>query len=67
VLGRTGEYPDGKYCHDDQGELRMAIAADKKKGMVVFNFGRSVNWLVLPKKVALELARVIREKAESLP
>jgi hypothetical protein len=65
-LGATGEFPQGKICKDDEGEIRLAVAAVKEQGVVAIDFGTPVKWLALPKKEALEFAEIIRKNAEKL-
>ena len=66
-LGATGDYPDGKMSDDDEGGLRMALAADRENKVVVLNFGKSIAWIGLPKQTALALGQGIIEKAKELP
>jgi hypothetical protein len=66
-LGATGEYPDGKLHEDDEGEIKIAIAADPSNNVVIIDFGKSVNWLGMGKQEALGLADMIRKNAEKLP
>lgn len=65
-LGATGEFPQGKICKDDEGEIRLAVGAVKDKGVVAIDFGTPVKWLALPKKEALEFAEIIKNNAEKL-
>lgn len=65
-IGASGEFPEGKISKDDQGELRVVISADRKSKIVKIYFGKSVDWLGLPKHEALKWAKVIKEKAEEL-
>lgn len=41
-LGGTGQYPQGKLGKDDEGELRIAMAADKRNKKVAIDFGKPV-------------------------
>ena len=45
--GATGEFPDGKINKHDEGELKIAIAADTKNGIVVLDFGKPTTWIGL--------------------
>lgn len=65
-LGETGEFPYGKLDGSDEGELRMAIAADPKHGVVRIEFGKPVAWLGLPTVHARGLAAMLIEKADEL-
>lgn len=68
-LGATGQFPDGSYGPDpseDEGELRMALAADRKNSIVRLEFGKSVSWLGLQKETALQLAEKLQAQARKL-
>jgi hypothetical protein len=65
-LGATGRFPQGKLYPDDEGELRAAITADHHNQVVRIEFGKSVAWVSLGRKGALEFADAIRKKAEEL-
>lgn len=62
-LGGTGKFPRGKAHSTDEGELRMAIAADPLQGIVRIEFGKPIAWLGLPPKEAKELGYALIEKA----
>lgn len=64
--GATGRYPRGKLNREDEGELNVAIAADRRHGVVQIDFGKEVAWLALPKEQALAWAKMIREEAMEL-
>ena len=65
-LGATGNFPEGKICKDDEGEIRLAITAVKEKNVVLVEFGKPVKWLGLPKEEALGLADLLKKHAEKL-
>ena len=62
-LGATGNFPDGSLGPHDEGELRMAISDKDSRGLIHFNFGKSVEWFALPAADAVTLARMILRKA----
>lgn len=64
--GATGDHPQGRLNADDQGGLRMAIAADVGGGVVRVDFGKPVAWLGLDKATALALAANLTKHANSL-
>lgn len=64
LIGATGEFPDGKLTADDEGELRVAIAA--KAGNVVIAFGKQVEWLALDPDQAISIAGMILSKANDI-
>jgi hypothetical protein len=66
TLGATGQFPYGKAGNDDEGELRMALAADHGHGIVRLEFGKPVGWLGLPSPLARQLAAMLIEKADEL-
>jgi len=65
-LGATGAYPYGKTDATDEGELRMALAADPQNGIVRIEFGKPIAWLGLPSRQARELAAALIDKADDL-
>ena len=64
--GATHVFPQGKLNADDEGELNVAVAADREHGVVRLDFGKPVAWLALPKEQALAWAQSIRDKAHEL-
>lgn len=65
-LGPTGKYPQGKADESDDGEIRMALAADPGAGIVRIIFNTPTAWLGLPSLEARGLARLLIEKADEL-
>ncbi len=65
-IGETHQYPYGKLAPDDEGELAVALATDRRQGVIRFSFGKPVEWLALPAKHARELAALLLEKANEL-
>lgn len=65
-LGATGEFPEGKIREDDEGEIRLAIAADPGSGNVIIDFGTAVTWLGLPPTQAIQFGQSLIEKGRSL-
>lgn len=65
-LGATGRFPYGKADSSDEGELRMALAADHANGIVRIDFGKPVAWLGLPSREARELAQLLVSKADDI-
>lgn len=66
TLGATGQFPYGKADEHDEGELRLAMAADHASGIVRIVFGKSVAWLGLPAREARAFAALLIEKADEL-
>ncbi len=66
ATGATGLFTQGKVNPTDEGELRFAIAADKKAGLVRIDFGTPTAWLGFPKDQAMQLAGLIIKNANKL-
>ena len=65
-VGPTGEYPQGKYTEDDEGELNIALAADPRNGKVLMHFGKPIVWLGMSPEDAEALAvRLIAKAREA--
>ena len=65
-LGATGEHPYGTMGPDDKGELRAALTADHRHGVVRMEFGTLVKWVGLPAAHARHLAQLLLDKADEL-
>ena len=63
TLGATGQFPRGKADAHDEGELRLALAADRANAIVRIEFGKPVALLGLPVAEARQLASLLLEKA----
>lgn len=63
VLGATGRYPNGKLNGDDEGEIRVGIAADPAKRVVVVDFGKPTTWIGFTPEQAVEIAKLLTDKA----
>lgn len=65
-LGATGNFPNGKLADHDEGEIKLAVAADVKRGVVLFDFGKPVRSLGLTYDEAMALSDSLRDKAWAL-
>ncbi len=65
-LGATGQFPYGHADATDDGELRIAIAADHSQGIIRLVFGTPVAWIGLPAQHARALAAMLIAKADDL-
>lgn len=65
-LGPTGRFPLGKISDSDDGEIRIAIAADPTTKTIIFNFGTLVRWIAFPREDAKKLAEVIVQRLREL-
>lgn len=63
-LGATGQFPEGKLAHHDEGEIKLAITHHERK--VIINFGHPVAFVAFNKEQALKLAQTIIEHAEDI-
>lgn len=66
TLGPTGKFPRGQVDPSDEGELSLAIAADRGNGIIRIEFGKPIAWIGLPTKEAREFAALLLEKADEL-
>lgn len=60
------QFPHGRLSKDDEGLLKIAVAADKAKGVVVVQFEKACGWFAMEKEYALALAKSIETKANEL-
>lgn len=65
-LGATGQFPRGKLNKDDEGEIKVAIAAHHKRGVVVIDFGKPTAWIGFSPEQAVEIAEMLNAKAWEL-
>jgi len=63
-IGATGKFPEGKLNKTDEGEIRFAVAIENNK--VVLYFGKPVAWLGCTKQQAMDIAKTIINKAQTL-
>ncbi len=66
ATGATGIFSQDKIEEEDEGDIAVAIASDPVNKLIRFDFGKKVAWLAIPKSAALDLARIIKEKAYKL-
>ncbi len=58
-LGATGERPLPSVCHDDEGEIQMALSHDATKRKVYLNFGKPIAWIGFTPEEATDLGEAI--------
>lgn len=63
-LGKTNQFPRGKIHPTDEGEIKFAVGTQDDK--VIIHFGTPTAWLGMYREQAIELGKIIIEKAESL-
>jgi hypothetical protein len=61
--GGTGEYPRGKLTDEDEGQIKIAVAADPKTQTVLMDFGKPTAWIGFTAEEAVELAEILALKA----
>lgn len=65
-LGATGKFPMGKLNETDEGDLRIAVAADLQSQRVILNLGTPVAWIGFTYEQAMALSESFRDKAFEL-
>lgn len=60
-LGATGKFTDGALTPDDEGALRFAVTA--QGGKVILAFGKQIEWIGMPPRIARELADALNKWA----
>jgi len=65
-LGATDKFPQGKCDENDEGQIRLAVAADRRDRIVRIEFGKPVAWLGLPPDEARQFARMISDNADRI-
>jgi hypothetical protein len=65
-LGPTGKFPRGKLTSHDEGEIKIAVAADKKNQAVIISFQSQVTWIGFDYDQAMALSDSLRDKANEL-
>lgn len=63
-LGATNRFPRGKLTDDDEGGIRLRVAA--RGGVVVLDFGKPVSWIGFPPQEARDLCDSILKHARSI-
>jgi hypothetical protein len=64
TIGKTNDFPRGKFNGSDEGGLQSAIAVQDKT--VIVAFGTSVEWIGMDKDTAIAVANGILEKANAI-
>ncbi len=59
-------YSAGRIGPDDDGDLAMAVAADRLKGVVILRFGKPVEWIGLGPAECKGLIDMLTEKLREL-
>ena len=58
-LGATGARPLPPVCHDDEGEIQMAVSADPTNRKVYLNFGKPIAWIGLTPEQATDIGEAL--------
>lgn len=56
-------YSQGRIASTDDGDLAMAVAADKAHGVVILDFGKQVSWIGLPPDEVVKLCKLLMKRA----
>lgn len=65
ALGPTGDFPHGRIVPHDEGGLMFGVTVFN--GRVIFDFGKPIRSIGFTREGALELAELIRQRAEQCP
>lgn len=60
------EYPDGQIDETDEGALAFAIGLDRKNKIILIDFNKSVTWLGLDIKSAVQMHQVLGDRIVEL-
>ena len=61
LFGATGEFPQGYFAPEDEGEIRFGITV--AKGKLILAFGKEVAWVGFGADQAREVAETLLERA----
>lgn len=64
-LGPTGDFPHGRLVPHDEGGLMFGVTVFN--GRVIFDFGKPIRSIGFTREGALELAELIKQRAEQCP
>lgn len=62
-IGPTGQYPEGKLNEHDEGEIAIALGADKERKKILINFGTPVSLIGMNPAHARQLGCLLIAKA----
>jgi len=65
-MSTEDKYPHGKISDDDQGNLRIAVAADRKHNVVRIEFFKDIRWLALDVETAEQFIRTLEAKVDEI-
>jgi hypothetical protein len=57
-------YPSGKLCENDEGELEIAIHSKDK--IIIIEFNKKIKWFGLNKNEAVNLVKVLLAKVNEI-
>lgn len=60
------EWSQGRINSDDEGDLAMAVTADKEHGVVILDFGKPVKWVGLPPQNVAQLVEMLIKAAREV-
>jgi hypothetical protein len=59
-------YSEGRVSATDDGDLALAVAADRAKKIVIIDFGKQVDWIGMGPEQAVGLAEMLIAKAREV-
>jgi hypothetical protein len=62
----SDQYPHGKIGSDDEGQLAIRIAADRRYNVVRIDFSKAIHWLALDVESAEGLVRMLEAKIDDI-
>lgn len=66
-LGATGQFPNGRLCPEDQGEIQFAVGSDVGKGLVMLDFGeKPVGFVAMTPQQAVDVATTLIKHARGI-
>lgn len=63
-MSASANFPRGKLCEDDEGQMSLAIGVQDKT--VIINFGATCSWIGFDKDTAIKFGQSIINKANQI-
>lgn len=64
-LGATRAFPQGVVNDLDEGEIQFAIKGDREREKVFINFGKSIDFIGMTPRQAVEMAQLLIHHARA--
>lgn len=66
-IGAAGQFPNGRLCPEDQGEIQFAVGSDVGKGLVMLDFGeKPVGFVAMTPQQAADIAVALIKHARGV-